>query len=153
MNNMNTEFYTSSTTRFGKMLYRGYSYDENGQKKRVQGKINYKPTLYLETDEEVDCKTLFGKAIKPKQFDTITTAKEFVKSFEDVMPIYGYAPNRFEYNFLAETFPHVLNVGINQVSVGIVDIETTTDHGKIDPINAPEEITLITYEVTTLRNW
>ena len=140
------EFYTNAVVKFGKVLYRGYAYDDAGNKKRIHGKVNYKPTMYLESEEETEYKSLFGKALKPKKFDTITLAKEFVKSYESVMPIYGYATNRLEYNFLADSFPQVLSVGINQVSVGIVDIETTTKHGKIDPINAPEQITLITYE-------
>ena len=144
-NNITKEFYTNAVVKYGKVLYRGYAYDDAGNKKRVHGKVNYKPTLYLESDTETDYKSLFGKALKPKQFDTITLAKEFVKSYEDVMPIYGYATNRFEYNFLADSFPDKLELGVGDINICIIDIETTTDHGKIDTVNVPEEITLISY--------
>ena len=140
------EFYTNAVVKFGKVLYRGYAFDEAGNKKRVHGKVNYKPTMYLESDEETEYKSLYGKALKPKQFDTITAAKEFVKSYEDVMPIYGYATNRLEYNFLADSFPDKLELGVSDITIGSIDIETTTEHGKIDTVNVPEEIILITYQ-------
>lgn len=146
MDVMTKEFYTNAVVKYGKVLYRGYAIDENGVKKRVHGKFDYKPTLYLESDEETEFKSLHGKYLKEKSFDSIPVARQFVKDYEDVMPIYGYAPSRFEYNFLADVYPDKIELGVSDICVGSVDIETTTEHGKIDTVNVPEEITLITYQ-------
>ena len=73
-------------------------------------------------------------------------ARAFIKDFKDSMEIYGSNSNRFEYDFIAKEFPDVMSVGIDDITAGIIDIETTTEHGKIDTINVPEEILLITYQ-------
>jgi len=144
---MTQHYYTSATVKFGKVLYRGYSVEPDGTRKRVQQRIDYKPTLYVETQEaESAYNSMYGKPLAPKKFKSIPEAREFVKSFEEVMPIYGYQPSRFEYNFLIEYFPEKLELGVSDINLASVDIETTTEHGKIDTVNTPEEITLITYQ-------
>lgn len=144
---MNREYYTNAVVKYGKVFYRGYSFDEHGNRHRVHTKLDYKPTLYVETkDETSEYKCLHGRRLAPKQFTSIPEAREFVKSFEDVMYICGYQPSRFEYNFLIVTFPEKMELGITDINVASVDIETTTDHGKIDTVNTPEEITLISYQ-------
>lgn len=142
------EYYTSASVKFGKVLYRGYAEDDSGNMKRVQGRVAYQPKLYLESNkkEETGYLSLFGKPLDQKKFDSISEAREFVKTYEDVMKIYGYAPARFEYNFLAENFPDKMEVGIGEICVGSIDIETTTEHGKINTVDTPEEIILITYQ-------
>lgn len=145
-NYLTQEFYTSASVHYGKVLYRGYKTDDAGMKKRVHGKLNYMPTMYLESDEPTEFQSLHGKPLKPRQFDSMPLARQFVKDYEDVMPIYGYAPSRFEYDFLAGAFPGKMEFGVSDICVGSVDIETTTEHGKIDTVNVPEEITLVTYQ-------
>ena len=141
------EYYTSVSVRYGKVLYRGYSVDENGMKRRTHAKLAYGPTLYLEcNDTESPFKSLYGKPLQEKRFDSIPEAREYIKSYKDVREIYGYAQNRFEYAFLAQAFPDILEVGIDDVTVGTIDIETTVEHGKMDTVNVPEEILLITYQ-------
>jgi DNA polymerase elongation subunit (family B) len=140
------EFYTNLSTRFGKILYRGYTI-ENGIRNRVHRRVAYAPSLYLETDEtDTGIKSLYGKPLREKKFDSMSAAREYIKTYKDVQSIYGYEPSRWNYNFIASAFPDNLLIGIDEVTVGVVDIETTTDHGKIDVINVPEEITLITYQ-------
>jgi DNA polymerase elongation subunit (family B) len=134
------------STRYGKIYYRGYHIDDTGNKKRVHGKLAHKPTLYLNADKPTAYKSLYGKHLQSKEFDSIPVAREFIKSHKDVMDIYGYDSNKFEYEFLAKSFPEILEVLISDVCVGSIDIETTTEHGKIDTINVPEEILLITYQ-------
>ena len=142
------EYYTSATTKFGRILYRGYAVDESGVRIRLHGRLAYKPTLYVECkDQESEFKSLIGnKPLQAKKFESMTEAKDFINDYEDAMPIYGYAPSRMNYNFLIENFPNVMELGVDDICVGSVDIETTTEHGKIDTVNTPEEITLITYQ-------
>lgn len=140
------QYYTHASTRYGKVLYRGYEVTDSGARKRISGKVPYKPSLYLETtDQDSPFKSIYGVPLRKREFESISAAKEYIKSYETVTPIYGYAGNRFEYNFIADAFPDVLEVGLDELVLATVDIETTTEHGKIDPYNVPEEITLISY--------
>ena len=140
-----TEYYSNVVVKYGKVLYRGYKV-ENGKRTRVHGRVSYSPTAYLESKDETDYKSLFGKPLQEKKFDTISEYREYVKQYGSVMNIHGYSPNRTEYDFIARSFPGLLEIGIDDVCVGSIDIETTTEHGRMDTVNVPEEIILITYQ-------
>lgn len=141
------EYYTNVSVHYGKIYYRGYSVEDDGTKRRRHNKLSYAPTMYLRCeDTESKYKSLYGESLQEKKFSSMPEARAFVKDYKDVMDIYGYEPSRFEYNFLATSFRDILEIGIDEISVGSVDIETTSEHGKIDTINVPEEITLITYQ-------
>jgi DNA polymerase elongation subunit (family B) len=141
-----TEYYTNVSVKYGKIYYRGYEI-LGDTRKRVHAKLPYSPTLYLvdKGNESSLFKSIYEKKLKPKKFETIPLARAFIKEFKDAMEIYGSDSNRFEYDFIAKSFPEVLSVGIADITVGMIDIETTTEHGKIDTVNTPEEIILITY--------
>ena len=135
------------SVKFVKILYRGYEISDSGARRRVHAKLDYAPSLYLETQEtNTEFKSLYGKPLKEKKFESISKAREFIKQYKDAMSIYGYDASRFEYNFIAQAFPDVLEISIDEICVGTIDIETTTEHGKMDVINVPEEILLITYQ-------
>jgi DNA polymerase elongation subunit (family B) len=147
---MTKEYYTNVSTNWGKILYRGYKINDSGNKIRVQGKLDYQPTLYVETTEDTQYQSLFGKKLKEKQFDSIPAAREFVKSYSGVMPVYGYAPNRMEYDFIARGFPNVLEVLLSDLKIIGFDIETKVGvngpSGVPDPYLALEEITHIAFQ-------
>lgn len=145
---MTQEYYTSVSCKFGKILYRGYKLDELGVKRRVQGKLPFSPTLYTPVDNEnSQFRALFAnKPLQEKKFDSISDARTYIKEYQDIVAIHGYSAYKFEYEFIARTFPKVLAIGISDICVGTIDIETTVEHGKMDVINVPEEIILITYQ-------
>jgi DNA polymerase elongation subunit (family B) len=145
------EYYTSVTARFGKILYRGYYVDESGKRKRVHAKLDFKPTLYTESaDETTPIKSLYGKPLQEKQFGSMAESREFVKSYKDVMPIYGYSANRTEYEFIARAFPDVMTVLLEDLKAIGFDIETRVGvngpPGVPNPHNAVEEITHIAFQ-------
>lgn len=144
-------YYTSVTSNFGKILYRGYSVDDSGKRKRVHAKLEFKPTLYLEsTEEKSDLNSLYRKPLKQKHFDSMSDARQFIKDYKDVMPIYGYSANRTEYEFIARNFPEVMDVLLEDLKVIGFDIETKVGvngpAGFPDPQKALEEITHIPFE-------
>ena len=142
---MDLEFYTNVSVKYGKIYYRGYKVKDD-RKSRVQGKLSYSPRAYLETEDESEFKSLFGKPLREKKFESISEYREYVKQYKDVMTIHGYGPNRQEYDFIARAFQFALEIAIDDVCVGSIDIETTTEHGRMDTLNVPEEIILITYQ-------
>jgi DNA polymerase elongation subunit (family B) len=147
------EYYTNVTTSFGKILYRGYSISDEGVKKRVHARVAFKPTMYLETtdtSETPEFKSLYGKPLVSKKFDTMPESREFIKTYKDVMNIYGYSANRAEYEFIARAFPNVMQVLLEDLKVIGFDIETEVavagPKGVPNPHLALEKITHIAFQ-------
>ena len=72
-------FYTC-VNRFGnKMLYRGYN--DNGE--RVQTKVPFKPTMYLQsTKSEGVWKAFDGSSVEPIELDSMSEATDFIRSMK-----------------------------------------------------------------------
>lgn len=133
-------FYTNVQSLGGKILYRGVKDD-----KRIKLKIDYEPQLYLPArNGKGTHKTLDGLDLVPKRFDGIREAREYVKQY-DGLPgapkIYGNT--RFEYAFIAEQHPTMVEWEQDKLSIGIIDIEVGSENGFPDPYKADEPITAI----------
>jgi DNA polymerase elongation subunit (family B) len=135
-----TTFYTNVQSLGGRILYRGI---KNG--KRIKLKVDYEPQLYLPARKGNGThKSLEGIDLVPKRFDGIREAREYVKQFEDVSggtKIYGNT--KFEYAFIAEQHPEMVDWEQDKVSVAIIDIEVGSENGFPDPYLANEPITAI----------
>jgi len=135
-----TTFYTNVQSIGGKILYRGV---KDG--KRIKLKIDYEPQLYLPArNGKGTHKSLDGLDLVPKRFDGIREAREYVKQY-DGLPgapkIYGNT--RFEYAFIAEQHPDMVDWEQDKVSIAIIDIEVGSENGFPDPYKADEPITAI----------
>lgn len=73
-----------------------------------------KPTLYVEGHEEF--KTIYGRSLQPRQFDSITLARQFADSSHGV---YGF--DRFAYSDIAKNYSNEYDQ--TQIKVGYIDIE------------------------------
>lgn len=133
--------YTSVTQRFNKIFFRGY----NDSGKRIQSNnCAYSPKFYVEagTDDFPDAKSLYSKPLQEKEFKNISEARNFVKTYKDVMEIHGN--DRYEYNFIHRNFEGEQKVTIADLTVILLDIETTVEFGFPDVKNPLEEVLLIT---------
>jgi DNA polymerase elongation subunit (family B) len=133
-------FYTNVQSLGGRILYRGV---KDG--KRIKLKIDYEPQLYLPArNGKGTHKSLDGLDLIPKRFDGIREAREFVKQY-DGLPgapkIYGNT--RFEYAFIAEQHPEMVDWEQDKISIAIIDIEVGSENGFPDPYKADEPITAI----------
>lgn len=133
-------FYTNVQSLGGRILYRGV---KDG--KRIKLKIDYEPQLYLPArNAKGTHKSLDGIDLIPKRFDGIREAREFVKQY-DGLPgapkIYGNT--RFEYAFIAEQHPDMVDWEQDKLSIAIIDIEVGSENGFPDPYRADEPITAI----------
>lgn len=146
---MINQFYTHVSSRYGKIYYRGYEH-KNGKKVRVHGKIPFSPTIYFETKEESEYKSIYGKNLKPRKFDTIPAAREYVKQYKGTIKMYGYEPNRWQYEFIALNYQEPMQVMLSELKATGFDIETRVGvngpPGVPDPYLALEEITHIAFE-------
>ncbi len=133
-------FYTNVQSIGGKILYRGVI-----DGKKVKQKIDYSPALYIPSKKVTNFKSLNGDYLDKKVFDSIREAREYTKQFEDLVnstKIYGNT--RYEYAFIADRHPDMVEWDPDLISIGVVDIEVGSENGFPDPYEANEPITAIT---------
>ena len=125
------EFYTNIDRYGNKLLYRGY--DSEG--KRVQKRVPYKPTLYLQSkNKTTKWKSIYGENVEPITFSSMYECKEFCKTHETVANIYGN--KKHIPGFIQEVFPNEISFDRDLVNVVSYDIETEMGLGFPDPDNA-----------------
>ena len=137
-----SDFYTNISVSGKYILFRGVEND-----KRVRRKIEYLPTFHLLSQEQTDIKTLSGESVKPIQPGTIPECREFLERYESVdnFPIFGN--NRFEYAYIADTYPDDILWDVNKISIAYIDIEVGSENGFPEPNDANESITAITIKL------
>ena len=136
-----SSFYTYAKHYGNSILYRGI---ENG--KRVTGRRDFKPTMFVKSDKPSKYKSMYGESVSPIQFDSNKEAAEFAERYKEVsnFPIYGQT--NWNYQFLTEKYPNDIDWDINQIKIFSVDIETTVENGFPDVFNPLEKILLITLQ-------
>jgi DNA polymerase elongation subunit (family B) len=137
-----SDFYTNIRVSGKFILFRGV---ESG--KRVQRKVEYRPTFFLPSREKTEFKTLAGEYVKPIQPGTIPECREFLQRYESVdnFPVYGN--NRYEYAFIGDKYPDDILWDINKALIAYLDIEVGSENGFPEPKDANESITAITIKV------
>ncbi len=137
-----SDFYTNICVSGKFILFRGVEND-----KRVRRKIEYKPTFFLQSQETSEFTTLAGEFVKPIQPGTITECREFLERYESVdnFPVFGN--NRFEYAYIADSYPDDILWDVNKITIAYLDIEVGSENGFPEPRNANEEITAITIKL------
>ena len=141
-----SSFYTYAKHYGNSILFRGI---ENG--KRVSGKRDFKPTMFVKSDKPSKYKSMYGESVSPIQFDSNKEAAEFAERYKEVsnFPIYGQT--NWNYQFLTEKYPNDIEWDLNQIKIFSVDIETTVENGFPDVFNPLEKILLITLQDNTTK--
>jgi len=132
------KYYTNVSTYGNNILFRGV---KDGR--RVKMKIQYSPTLFLQSNKKTEWKNLFGENLESKRFETIRDARDFIKRYDEIENFKIYGNSSFEYAFIAETQPGMIDWNINDLKVSIIDIEVGSENGFPDPYKATEPITAI----------
>lgn len=117
-----SEFYTNFSIHGDNILYLGY---KNGRKVKV--KVPYSPSLFIPTNQESKYKTLSGENLQKISPGSIKKAKDYIKRYEDVENFKLYGNDRFMYCFISDIFKHEVDWNINDIKVGILDIEVNSD--------------------------
>jgi len=117
-------FYTSVNRYGNNILYRGF---ENG--KKVAKKVKFTPTLFVDSPKPTGWKTLYGRDVLPKRFDTMRDAADFIKQYNEVDNFNFYGSNNYITQFITEKFPSDIHFERNKVNVTTIDIEVASDDG------------------------
>ena len=136
---MNKNYYTNAVAVGSNILYRGI---KDGR--RVKTKVQYSPTFYLLSKKVTEFKTLTGEYLEPKKFETIRDARDFSRRYEEVENFKVYGNNRYEYAFIADEHKGMIDWDIDDILIGVMDIEVGSENGFPDPYLANEPITAIT---------
>lgn len=117
------KFYTNIYTHGNQILER---YIEDGERK--QRKVDYEPTLYVNSTKQSPYKTINGKQVEPRRFDSIRDARNFIQEHGKISnsPVYGM--QQFAYAYINEEYPE-RKFDVSQLNVFNFDIETVSDDG------------------------
>jgi DNA polymerase elongation subunit (family B) len=133
-----SKYYTNVAVHGNHILFRGVN---NGR--RVKTKVQYSPTLFLQSNKSSEWRSLFNESLESMQFETIREARDFVKRYEEVSNFKIYGNTRYEYAFIADNHRGIVDWDITELSVVIIDIEVGSENGFPDPYKAQEPITAI----------
>ena len=122
LNLIMNNFYTNVKVWGNNVLYRGI---KDG--KKIQRKIEYKPSLYIPIKEESKYKTIFGENLQRINFDSIKESKDFLKKYEGIENFKIYGNVNYEYCVISELFHGQVEFDISQIRIAIFDIETNSD--------------------------
>ena len=134
-----SRFYTNVNTRGDNILYRGY---ENG--KRVEGRIDYRPTLFVSTTKSSKYHTMDGKSVESFQPGSMSDCRDFILRHESVTGFEIYGNTDYVYQFIGDKFPDDVEYDKKQIKVAYLDIETTSENGFPQVRNPTERVNVIT---------
>jgi DNA polymerase elongation subunit (family B) len=137
-----SRFYTNVTIRGDKVLYRGY---EDG--KRVEGGIDYRPTLFVSTNKSSKYHTIQGHSVESFQPGSISDCRQFIDQHESVTGFEIYGNTDYTYQFIGDKFPDEVDYSMKTLKVGYIDIETTSENGFPQVTNPQEKVNVITLAV------
>lgn len=134
-------FYTNVARKGNNILFRGI---RDG--KRVHQKIHFRPALYGRSSKPTDFKNLKGEFLEKIQFESMSAARDFIMSHEEVtgFPIFGNS--NYVYQFITKVFAEDIEFDITQMKIITIDIETSTEFGFPDTSNPQEQVLLITIQ-------
>ena len=135
---MSESFYTNIIQKGNTLLVRAI---ENG--KRVQLKINYKPTFYFPSKKKSKFKTMTGRPVEPIQLGSISEAREFLAQHKE-QPGIIYGMERYPYVWIADNYEGIVDWTLDKILMLTIDIEVASENGFPDPELANEQVLCIT---------
>ena len=137
-----SRFYTNVTIRGDRVLYRGY---EDGE--RVEGGIDYRPTLFVSTNKSSKYHTIHGHSVESFQPGSMSDCRDFIERHESVTGFEIYGNTDYTYQFIGDKFPDEVDYSMKTLKVGYIDIETTSEKGFPQVTNPQEKVNVITLAV------
>lgn len=138
---MNNTFYTNIQVSGDHILHRGY---ENGR--RVNKKVKFQPTVYIEKNTNSDFKTIDGKNVEPFNPGGIKDCKEFIENYNQVDNFTIHGHTDWIYPYISSLYPNNedANYDINLIKVLYIDIENECENGFCSASDASEKINVVT---------
>ena len=132
-------FYTNVNRIGNDILVRGY---KDG--KRVKGRVEFKPTLYVPTKEETKFRTIDGRPVGAIKPGTMRDCRDFIKKYENIDNFEVHGNQNYVHQYIGSTFTGHIKFDRSLVRVTTVDIEVQSDQGFPNPDIAQHPVTAIT---------
>ena len=132
-------FYTNVQPQGNYIALRGV--DEHGL--TFQRKVRYDPTLYVPAQRKSDWKTLDGKPVAPVKWGNMRESRQAMRTYgQDV-----YGVDQFQYSFISDKYPGMIDYDISKVKIAYIDIETSSEYGFPNIREANEQVLAISIKM------
>lgn len=119
---------------------------ENDKKKYEA--VKYEPHLFFPTKRKTPYKDFFGCPVEKRSFRGMKNASFFIqKHFENFNASQIYGNTSYEYVFLSERYPKLIDYDQDLLTIVYIDIEVASENGFAIPRIASEEIQAITIRI------
>ena len=134
-------FYTNVQPFGNYIALRGV--DSDGRS--FQDKIRYEPTLFVESHkpQNPQWKTLDNRMVAPVRWGSMKDSRQAIKEYGG--SVYGF--DQFQYSFISEKFPGLVNYDMSKIKVAYIDIETSSENGFPDVRSATEEVLAVSIKM------
>ncbi len=122
------DFYTNVSVLGNNILYRGV---RDG--KRVRGKIEYRPTLYVPSKKPTEYRTLHGDYVDTVRPGGLRDCREFVDKYKDVSGFTIYGNTNYQYAFISDAHPNDIDWDIEKINIAFLDIEVGVNQFDSNP--------------------
>jgi DNA polymerase elongation subunit (family B) len=136
---MTKSFYTNVQVHGSKILLRSV---ENGRRERR--KVPYLPSLFVPSQKPTEFRTIHNEYLSEVKPGTMREARDFIEQYKDVQDFKIYGMQRYEYQFIADTYSGHIDWDIANINIVNIDIEVGSENGFPEPATASEPITAIT---------
>ena len=133
-----SDFYINVIQHGNQLLVREF---DNG--KRVNRRVTFEPTLYVESRKNSKWKTLEGRNVEPVRFKSIRDAKDFLNMHQGT-PELVHGLDSFQYVYIGDKYPDFVNWDMNKLLLITLDIEVESENGFPDAQKAEEKLLCIT---------
>ena len=134
-------FYTNVQPFGNYIALRGV--DSDGRS--FQDKIRYEPTLFVESHkpQNPQWKTLDNRMVAPVRWGSMKDSRQAMKEYGG--SVYGF--DQFQYSFISEKFPGLVNYDMSKIKIAYIDIETSSENGFPDVRSATEEVLAVSIKM------
>ena len=134
-------FYTNVQPFGNYIALRGV--DSDGRS--FQDKIRYEPTLFVESHkpQNPQWKTLDNRMVAPVRWGSMKDSRQAIKEYGG--SVYGF--DQFQYSFISEKFPGLVNYDMSKIKIAYIDIETSSENGFPDVRSATEEVLAVSIKM------
>jgi DNA polymerase elongation subunit (family B) len=133
-------FYTSVELLRNRIMYRGY----NDSGHRIEQRLEFKPQLFVPTQDESDWRTLDEKPVEPITFASPGKMNEWVRDKEELRGFNYYGCEKAITQFIQRKFPGEIKFNKDHMRIINFDIEVHSEDGFPYPETAEHPVVAIT---------
>lgn len=141
-----SEFYTNVRASGNKILYRAIRDD-----KPVFEEIDYRPCLFVPTQDDSEWKTLRGEPVERIEPGTIKECKSFLRQYEGVDGFKIFGNNDWATQYISSRADGEVQYDLDKMTIAFIDIEVECEKGFSTVEAVTERINAITVRVKDKR--